>query len=244
VASMSAPPAEEPGLRALSELTGALLSEQRVPDLLDVIVNLATSALSGVAGASVSLLAGGGPRFETINASSSTVRRIDEAQYERAEGPCVEAVRTGEEVSVLLPADKWQQFSSQAEEAGMRSVWSLPLAAGGRTIGALNLYSLEEQPWSYDGRRVARGLAAQAAVVLANAASLASSEMVNRHLQQALVNRDLIGQAKGILMVRQRVTADDAFDILRSASQHSGRKLSDIAAEVVGQLEVPPQPQG
>lgn len=74
---------------------------------------------------------------------------------------------------------------------------------------------------------------------MANAASLASSELANHHLEQALESRDLIGQAKGIIIAHEGVSADDAFDILRRASQRSGGKLRDIAVEVVAQLGKP-----
>jgi transcriptional regulator with GAF, ATPase, and Fis domain len=224
----------------LPELAGVFLSEQSVSDVLDVIVTLALSVVRGADGASVSVRTGDGPRFQTTSASSPTVRHIDEAQYERAEGPCVEAIRTNQEVIVTLPVERWPLFSGPATDAGMRSVWSLPLTVGRGAIGALTLYSTAEQPWDDIDNSAARRLASQAAVVLANASSLASSQIVNHNLQQALENRDLIGQAKGLLMARQGLTADEAFDILRRASQHSGRKLRDIASEVVSRRGLPP----
>lgn len=236
---MSALPPGEPDPPFWPELAGVLLSEQTVSDLLDVIVNLAISAVHGADSASVSVLTGDGPRFQTSTASSPTVRHIDEAQYERAEGPCVEAIRTNQEVTVNLPVERWPRFSGPATDAGIRSVWSLPLSVGRRAIGALNLYFTTEQPGDDHYVSAARKLASQAAVVLANAASLANSQMVNRNLEQALENRDLIGQAKGMLMADQGVNADEAFDMLRRASQHSGRKLREIAAEVVSRLGLP-----
>ena len=52
-------------------------------------------------------------------------------------------------------------------------------------------------------------------------------------LQGALGRRALIEQAKGILMERYGIDADRAFEFLREHSQHSGRKLADIAAAIV-----------
>jgi GAF domain-containing protein len=224
------------------ELAGVLLYQQTFPDLLGIIVNLAVSAIDGVDGASVSVVVGDRERFETTSASSLAVRDIDGAQYEKAEGPCVEAIRTGCEVNIGVPAPRWPRFSERAVMAGMRSVWSLPLSVKGRTTGALNLYSTRPGPWAGAAVPVARGLAGQAAVVLANAASLADAETTNSHLQEALESRDLIGQAKGVLMARQNVSANEAFDILRRESQKRSRKLRDIAAEVVSRLGCPPGP--
>ena len=222
--------------RFLAELAGVLLSEETVSGLMDLIVDLAASSIDGVEGASVSVLVSSGPRFETTNASSSLVRDIDEAQYQDIAGPCVQAILSGEEVTTSLPTDRWPRFSEKAFGAGMKSVWSLPLKTGDRATGALNLYSAGDQSWETAAAPAARSLARQGAIVLANAASLASAELANQHLQQALENRDVIGQAKGILMVREGISPDDAFNVLRRTSQHSGRKLRDVAADVVSSL--------
>ncbi len=238
---MSGGPSAAGPLPSLSDLSGVLLSEQSVPDLLAIVVNLAASAIDGVDGASVSMAIQGREGFETTGASSPTVREIDDAQYEKDEGPCVEAILTGNEVRVSLPTGQWPRFSERAVMAGVRSVWAIPLRVKETNIGALNLYSRREEPWVAAGASdAARGLAGQAAVVLANAASLVSAETTNAHLQEALESRDIIGQAKGILMVRQNVSADEAFDILRRASQGSGRKLREIALEVVKRLQARP----
>jgi AmiR/NasT family two-component response regulator len=59
-------------------------------------------------------------------------------------------------------------------------------------------------------------------------------------LKQALVTRDVIGQAKGILMERYRIQADEAFDRLRMASQHLNRKVHDLAVELASTGQWPP----
>ena len=78
--------------------------------------------------------------------------------------------------------------------------------------------------------------------MLANAAALMSAELVNHHLQEALASRDVIGQAKGILMASEGIDAEEAFAVLRRASQRSHRKLHDVAAEVVAARQRPAPP--
>jgi GAF domain-containing protein len=223
----------------LPELAGLLLSEETVSGLLDVVVNLAVSGVEGVAGASVSMVVRDGEQLETTNSSSEMIRDIDQAQYQGRGGPCVEAIRVGQEVTVTIPHPAWAEFSEGAAQAGVRSVWSLPLKVRERTTGALNLYSTAGEPWEDPATRAARGLAHQASVVLANAAALMSTQLTNQHLQEALASRDVIGQAKGILMARENIGADEAFDILRRASQRSGRKLRDVAAELIARVDRP-----
>ena len=154
----------------------------------------------------------------------------------------MEAIRTGQEVTVAIPSPAWAAFSEGAAQAGVRTVWSLPLRVRQRTTGALNLYATVAESWEDPAAGAARGLARQASVVLANAAALMSTQLTNQHLQEALESRDLIGQAKGILMARQSIGADDAFDILRRASQRSGRKLRDVAAELIARVDRPEDP--
>ena len=59
------------------------------------------------------------------------------------------------------------------------------------------------------------------------------------NLQAALATREMIGQAQGILMERERITPDQAFDILRRASQHLNVKLRDVAQNLVDTGERP-----
>lgn len=82
-----------------------------------------------------------------------------------------------------------------------------------------------------------------AAVVLSNAMSFAASEETNRQLQTALETARTIGRAQGVLMARQNCCADDAFDMLRRASQRSNRKLREIAQEIIAPLEEPARPE-
>ena len=53
------------------------------------------------------------------------------------------------------------------------------------------------------------------------------------HLQQALVSRSTIDQALGVLMGQNRCSRDEAFGILRRASQNRNIKLRDVAAAVI-----------
>jgi GAF domain-containing protein len=214
------------------DLARLLLSEETVSGLLDLVVRISTAVVPGVQGASISLVLAESDRLETSTASSPGFRALDEAQYEGEEGPCVEAIRTGQEVRISLPTDRWPAFAAPARQAGVSSVLSLPLQVQNHVTGALNLYSTDGAGVSETGGRVARALADQAAVVLANAAALANAEGAKQLLEEALNTRDLVGQAKGILMARQGVTADEAFDMLLRASQRSGRKLRDIALEM------------
>jgi AmiR/NasT family two-component response regulator len=84
---------------------------------------------------------------------------------------------------------------------------------------------------------LAEVFARHAGAVLANAAAYTDAEATNANLHEALASRQAIGQAMGIIMVSERCSSEDAFGILRRASQHANVKLRDIAAEVVRATE-------
>lgn len=109
---------------------------------------------------------------------------------------------------------------------------------GDETLGALNVYSQNVRALASEAVSVARQLANQASVVLLNAAAFEPAELTNHQLSEALKTRDLIGQAKGLLMARQDIDAGAAFDILRRASQRTNRRLREIATELLSRVHV------
>jgi len=227
----------------LAQLSGLYLGDESLEALLDLCVSVARATLA-IEGASVTLLRPERGWFETLNATSPEIDHIDSLQYKTGQGPCMQASTTGSVVHAVLAEEpiRWPEFTAVALEHGMASVLSTPLAVRGKVIGALNLYDTHADAFGPQEVATAGRFAAQASVVLANAVAFMSSELANQSLQRALATRDLIGQAKGVLMARSNMTADEAFDVLRRASQRTNRKLHDIATEVVTHAGNPPAP--
>src|SRR3954471_6207676 len=70
-------------------------------------------------------------------------------------------------------------------------------------------------------------------LLLASHAAIAAADAYHfEHVTSALVNRDLIGQAKGILMERFKITSDQAFAVLAKVSQDTNRKVSAVAEDL------------
>lgn len=216
-------------LRNLAEI---LLGQQGVQDLLGNVTCLAAAALPGCDAASVTLMKGGRPT--TPVCSAEIARQVDQSQYDTHGGPCLAAMVTAEVVRVdsFEDDDRWPAVSAQAVSKGVASSLSLPLSTGSEVVGALNLYS--RQPANFVGLEEQGALfAAQASVTVSNAQALERTQDLARNLAVALENRDVIGQAKGILMAAEGVSSDEAFAVLRRASQRSNRKLHEIAQEIV-----------
>ena len=224
-------------LAAVTRMAGLVLSEENPEAVLALLVSLARSTVPHVDDASVSIVRTGG--YETANATSENVREVDERQHRSGQGPCVEAMRRGACVNVRLVEehDRWADFVPTALGAGFATVLSTPLQLGGRPIGALNLYSRREAAFGEAELEVAEAFAQHAAVVLGNAIELTVTEKLKGQLEEALASRDTIGKAQGILMVRHHFGAEEAFDMLRRASQHTNRKLREVARDVVDTQE-------
>ncbi len=167
--------------------------------------------------------------------SDPEVPDIDQAQYRSGEGPCLDAFRDGR-VYVIASTEReerWPDFCRTASEHGVRSTLSLPMVAGGRSLGALNFYAEREDGFADAHRAVAGRFAAQAAAVLANAQAYWDARSLGENLTEAMKTRATIEQAKGIIMAQSKIGPDAAFEVLRDASQHQNRKLRDIAQELV-----------
>jgi GAF domain-containing protein len=218
---------------SVSQLATVVLGEQTLEELLSTVVRLARSAIPGVDGVSISLADRGA--LTTSHASDDVVRELDGVQYRDGTGPCIDAFRRGEPVclAVLHDGARYPHFAAAAEQRFMTGVLSTPLAVRGDAVGALNCYSASVDRFDDAAVEVVTAFARHASVLLANATRLAAATTTNDQLEQALLSRDLIGQAKGILMERSGCSADQAFGELRRASQHENKKLTAVALEVV-----------
>lgn len=227
-------PGEPEGLEeAVRILSRLLLAEESLEATLSRVADLACRTLPGCEAASVTMVRADRP--STAVQTDPEVSEFDAAQYASGEGPCLEAYRTHHLVRLDLAADggRWPEFSRAATAAGVLSVLSVPLLIGEQAVGALNLYSKTRHGFSAADEETASLYSDQAAVACANAEVYWQSYSLTEHLREALESRDVIGQAKGILMARRGCTPEAAFEALRNASQRRNVKLRDVADGVV-----------
>jgi GAF domain-containing protein len=229
---------------AFSRLQSLTLSTARVDEFLSELVAVAPQM--GGPPMSCSVTMRGEHQPYTVTSSDDLAHQADEVQYDRHEGPCLQALHDGAPIYVkdMRAEVRWPAYRERAVEVGVRSSFSLPLQVRDEVIGALNLYS--RQPDAFD-ERLRHNLtvfAAQAAAALTMVLRQARQDQVSAQLEQALASRTTIDQAIGILMAQQRCTADDAFALLRSHSQSNNRKLRDIAADIVERVAGAPPTDG
>lgn len=215
-----------------------VLSGETVDSTLKRVVDTAVATIDGCDFAGIFVL--GELGVTTSSFSEPAVIEIDAVQHRSAEGPCLDALSTGAAVYAGDLGDdaRYPTFGAHAAEVGIRSALAFPVHVDG-VRGALNLYA--RMPHAYGATDRGKGviLATLAGIALSSVAHRHVAEQRNVNLQQAMLYREVIGQAQGILMERERITADQAFAILRRASQHLNEKLRDVARTLVETGEVP-----
>jgi GAF domain-containing protein len=159
---------------------------------------------------------------------------VDVHQYEADEGPCLQAMRTGEVVRVDVATSRllWPEFTADAEAAGIRSFLAAPLGAEHR-LGALNLYSRSPDGFGTPDAAFLAVLTAHATRAIEDYARLSAADLLAVQLREALASRAPIEQAKGILMAVHGIDDGAAFERLRTESQHRNVRLHEVAVEFV-----------
>jgi len=187
-----------------------------------------------------------GDRPATGVFSDPVAPEIDTEQYRTGRGPCLDAFR--QQVSFRIDDTtsdgRWPEFAAAAAAAGIVTTLSLPLAGPAGPLGALNLYARRHGRFGAEETERAETLAAQAAIVLANASAFHDSRQLNDNLHQALTSRRTIDYAIGLLMSTGGRSPEDAFEVMVRASQRENRKLRDIAAEIVAAAQQRPPTRG
>ncbi|MDT5227985.1 MAG: hypothetical protein QOH94_1778 [Mycobacterium sp.] len=211
----------------MADLARSVAAPRDIEDVLNGVTSSAVELITGADTAGVLLVSEGG-KYESLSGTSELIYELDHLQEKFNQGPCLDAavielvVRT-EDFEI---EKRWPRYSRAVAEMGVRSSISFKLYTGERTAGALNVFSRKPHSFDADAEVIGTILAAHAA-----AAILASRD--SQQLQAALLSRDLIGQAKGILMERFTIDAIGAFEMLRKLSQQMNVRLAEIAQRVV-----------
>lgn len=222
-------------LSNLGELHTLLLEEENLDRTLKRIVDLVRESLPGCDSAGLTVF--DGSEVGTPAATDEFTLQIDEQQYKTGEGPCLQAMNDHEPFVIdnIEDEERWPSFVEGAKEKGLRSSLSIPLPMASPSRGALNIYS--HSPGSFDkkSQMIAQLFADQAAVAISNAQVYSSALRLTEQLREAVKSREIIGEATGILIEREGVSPEGAFEMLKKASQQSNVKLREIAERVVSE---------
>jgi GAF domain-containing protein len=208
-------------------------STATVDAALRLVTALAQTTVKNADGVSVTLERHG--RVLTVAASDDAVKEMDRHQYDTGEGPCLAAKSEGRwfYVESLAEETRWPNFVPLALEQGIRSILSSPLMTERRPQGALNIYSSTERAFGTREQELAALFAEQASEILTTADPDETDEQVNQRVVRALASRQVIHQAQGVIMERDRLTAEAAIVALYRGARAAGVKVVDFATEIV-----------
>lgn len=209
-----------------------LLTQDSVQTTLDEVAAAAVRLVDGCTAAGILAVRKG--RAVTLAASDPMVRECDRLQGELAEGPCFDlAHHKGDErvfriADMTQPQPAWERFAAEVRKLGVGSMTGILLYTHDEDFGALNLYADRPGAFGEDIETAGWLLASHAAVALSSAHTI-------DQLEHAMETRHAIGEAMGMLRERHQLSEEDAFNVLRSISQHHNIKLRDVAEQVRGE---------
>lgn len=218
---------------ALSELAGLLLSTASFTELMQEVGELTVRTVQPAATCGITLSQEG--RVFTVAAADELASQLDEQQYEIGDGPCLQALASGEVVDVpdLRTESRWDGYPTIAMGHGILAMHSVPLMVDGKPVGVLNVYARSPNAFGAVDQQLMQLLAGQAAIAVTAALRHYDEVTLSDHLRIALSSRSVIDQAIGIVMAQQRGTPEQAFAVLRTISQRRNIKLRVVAAGLV-----------
>ena len=200
------------------------------------LVEHAAAELPGAQYANITVTEG---QFEidTPAATDEVAIRIDDIQRRTREGPCLSTAWRHRVVHVedLSQDTRWPSFRAEAlETTAVRSIMGFQLFMTSKSIGALNVFA--DRPHAFDDRTRQLG-----SLFAAHTALVWDAARRESQFQEALASRDIIGQAKGMIMERYSKDATEAFEMLRRLSHETNVPLAEVAAKIVDAAQAHPR---
>ena len=220
-------------IEKLSRVARLLGTQRTLPAKLETVVALAKRTIPSCHAAGVCLIIEGEPTSAAV--TDRLAVEIDLVQYDTGQGPCLAAIDGSEiiRIDVIERDSRFSRFAPGALALDINSVLSMPLAANGEVVGALNLYSRLQDAFDDQTIEAAQPLADTAADAISRSPLYAYSLDMVEGLVETLESRALIAQATGVLMVTDACTAAEALDHLRGLALAGGASMRTVAERVV-----------
>jgi GAF domain-containing protein len=214
---------------AFARLSQELAGEPDTEQTVQRVVELAQQSIPGCDFAGFTLTHK--DHLETAAATGPVIARLDQAQHDLGEGPCLAAARNEETYLIrdTLDEPRWPRWAAAAAEVGIRSVLSVQLTGPEHLHAAMNLYSTTVDAYDEDAIVTAQ-------IYATHAGNAIAATNQSDQLQTALRTRHLIGLAQGMLMMRYSLTEEQAFRFLARNSQDTNTKLRDVATKLIAEL--------
>ena len=223
----------EESVERFARVEKLLRTQRTLPARLESVVAIARRTVPNCDAAAISLIVEGEPTTGAV--SDRLAVEIDLVQYQTGEGPCLAAIDGGKviRIDVLERDQRFSRFAPGALAKDINSVLSMPLSAGDRVVGALNLYSHLRDAFDADAEQIAQPLADYAGEIVSTSALYAYALELVDGLVESLENQAIIAQAIGILVMTEQQSSEEALERLRTLALTSGRSMRTVAKWVI-----------
>ena len=220
-------------VRTLVELADNLVDDFDVIDVLTVLSDRCVEVLD-VDSAGVMLASPSG-ELQVVASSSDAMRGLEVFELQANEGPCVDCFVSGipvVNVELARVGERWPRFARRAIDEGFQSVHALPMHLRGRTVGALNLFRLSLGSLKDDDVLAAQALADVATIAIIQHQISTDAAVLNAQLNEALVSRIIIEQAKGKISESAGLDMEHSFLLLRRHARNHNLRLTDLCRDI------------
>lgn len=225
---------EEKLSKTLVELADTLVADFDVVELLTLLTDRSVDVLE-VDAAGLMLVAPEGD-LRVMASSSETMRVLELFELQAQEGPCLDCYRTGLPVvnqNLAAVDGRWPRFGAEALAAGFQTVHALPMRLRGMVIGALNLFSVDNEEMETEDLDAAQAMADVATIAILQHRAALEAQILNEQLNYALNSRIVIEQAKGMIAERETLNMEQAFSALRNHARNHNLRLVDVARDII-----------
>jgi GAF domain-containing protein len=218
----------------LLELADSLLDDFDAVELLTLLATRCVDLLD-VSTAGVMLVAPEGD-LRCVASSSEDMRTMELFELQTSEGPCLDSFRLKERIVAETPETlkhRWPRFGSRAVRAGYKSAYAFPMRLREQHIGSLNIFRKQDRAMPSEDLLAAQAFADMASITILHQRLTFEAQLLNRQLASALTTRAILEQAKGVLVGRRGLKAEDAFTWMRHHARKNNMKLATLAKEIV-----------
>jgi GAF domain-containing protein len=227
------------------QLVDLISGTEDIKEFLDGLTNFSADMMTRATGGDIecAVTLRRRKRTATIGGNSERAMVLDRIEQRLGEGPCIDALETGEP-KVLEDAHKdlrWPTYTQELLAEGICSALGVPMDLGDESRAVLNFFAPEPGVFTPQAIADATLFVKMSSKALRLAVRLAASNQRGDDLQSAMQSRTVIDLACGIIMAQNRCSHDEAFMILRRASGSANRKLRDVAHDIVDRVAGAPQ---
>lgn len=222
---------------AVARTVAALLRQYNTGDVLDDLVQNCAALYPAAA---VAVMIDDGSRgLEMLSATSHRAVELELLQIQHERGPCLDAMSSPHPVYAAAEqmSHRWGDVGHAIERAGFSAVHAYPLRWRGRSLGGLNIFLTQTLVPDEDTSMLGQLFADLATLVVAHSADL-PGDVIAARVHEAIMDRSVVEQAKGVLAYRQDITVAEAHEVLRQHAHRSGETLSQAAQRLLSEAQL------